>query len=84
MVEPGTGARGSARVAAMEEELMIILYLVAIILANLSVAHFGPSVAVVNAFLFIGLDLTARDALHERWHGRHLARLALSALRAGA
>jgi uncharacterized PurR-regulated membrane protein YhhQ (DUF165 family) len=53
---------------------MIILYLVAIVLANLSVAHFGPSVAVLNAFLFIGLDLTARDALHERWAGAHLRR----------
>ena len=50
----------------------VILYLVAIVLANLSVAHFGPSAAVVNAFIFIGLDLTTRDELHERWHGRNL------------
>lgn len=28
--------------------------------------------AVVNAFLFIGLDLTARDNLHEAWKGRGL------------
>lgn len=47
--------------------IYIVLYLSAIVLANLSVAHFGPSVAVVNAFLFIGLDLTARDKLHEAW-----------------
>lgn len=53
---------------------MIALYLSAIVLANLSVAQFGPSVTVINAFLFIGLDLTARDALHQRWQGRHLAR----------
>lgn len=53
---------------------MIVLYLLAIVLANLSVARFGPSVAVVNAFLFIGLDLTARDALHERWKHNHLTR----------
>jgi hypothetical protein len=25
-------------------------------------------VAILNAFLFIGLDLTARDRLHETWH----------------
>lgn len=50
----------------------VILYLVAIVLANLSVVYFGPSAAVVNAFIFIGLDLTTRDELHERWHGRNL------------
>ena len=27
----------------------------------------------VNAFLFIGLDLTARDRLHDAWHRRGLA-----------
>lgn len=50
----------------------ICLYLVAIILANLSVATFGPASTIVNAFLFIGLDLTSRDALHEAWHKKHL------------
>lgn len=35
-------------------------------------ARFGPGIAVVNAFLFIGLDLTARDHLHEAWRGRGL------------
>ncbi len=52
--------------------LYITLYLSAIILANISVAYFGPAVAVVNAFLFIGLDLTARDKLHEAWRGNGL------------
>jgi queuosine precursor transporter len=52
--------------------IYIALYLVAIVLANLSVAAFGPSVAVLNAFLFIGLDLTARDQLHEAWRDNHL------------
>ena len=50
----------------------IILYLVAIVLANLSVATFGPTVVIINAFLFIGLDLTARDQLHEAWRGNNL------------
>lgn len=50
----------------------VFLYLAAIVAANLLIVRFGPSVAVVNAFLFIGLDLTTRDALHERWNGRHL------------
>ena len=51
---------------------MIYLYLGAIVLANLSVAQFGPAVSILNAFLFIGLDLTSRDILHERWHRRGL------------
>jgi hypothetical protein len=50
----------------------VILYLVAIVLANLSVAAFGPAVVIINAFLFIGLDLTARDHLHDAWRGNHL------------
>lgn len=51
---------------------MIVLYLAAIITANLTVAAFGPGVSILNAFLLIGFDLTARDALHERWHRRGL------------
>jgi hypothetical protein len=50
--------------------IYIVLYLAAIILANLSSAHFGPGASVVNAFLFIGLDLTSRDKLHDKWQGR--------------
>jgi len=50
----------------------ITLYLVAIVIANITVAVWGPSVTIINAFLFIGLDLTARDNLHEAWHGRGL------------
>lgn len=52
--------------------IYVILYLVAIVLANLSVVAFGPGVTIINAFLFIGLDLTARDKLHDAWRGRHL------------
>jgi hypothetical protein len=48
---------------------MTAVYLAAVVLANLTVAWFGPGVAVLNAFLFIGLDLTARDRLHDRWRG---------------
>ena len=52
--------------------LFVILYLSAIVLANLTVAWFGPKIIIFNAFLFIGLDLTSRDHLHEAWHGRGL------------
>jgi hypothetical protein len=48
------------------------LYIAAIVAANLSVAHFGPWVSPINSFLLIGLDLSLRDALHDRWRGRGL------------
>jgi hypothetical protein len=49
---------------------LVLVYLVAIVAANLSVAYFGPSSVIINAFVFIGLDLTTRDGLHEMWQGR--------------
>lgn len=52
--------------------LLVSMYLAAIVAANLTVAWLGPSVVIVNAFVFIGLDLTARDRLHEAWGGRGL------------
>lgn len=52
--------------------MYIALYLVTIVAANLSVAYFGPLSTIANAFLFVGLDLTLRDALHERWEHRYL------------
>jgi hypothetical protein len=52
----------------MNEKIKYIsMYLGAIVLANLSTSYFGASASVVNAFLFIGLDLTSRDKLHESW-----------------
>ena len=56
--------------------LYVGLYLAAILLANLDLVWFGPTarlwVTIANAFLFIGLDLTARDRLHEAWHHKGL------------
>ena len=46
------------------------MYLVAIVLANLLVAEFGTKAVLVVAFLFIGLDLTSRDYLHEIWQSK--------------
>lgn len=53
--------------------LYVLMYLAAIVIANLTVAAFGPSMVIVNAFLFIGLDLTSRDRLHDAWQGKQLA-----------
>jgi hypothetical protein len=47
----------------------VILYAAAMVGANLSVAAFGPWISPVNAFLLIGLDLSLRDHLHDRWTG---------------
>lgn len=52
--------------------IYVVMYLVAIVLANLTVAAFGPQMVIFNAFLFIGLDLTARDRLHDAWRGNRL------------
>lgn len=56
----------------MNQVFLIGLYLAAIVAANLSIAYYGPQATIVNAFLFIGLDLVTRDALHEVWRGRSL------------
>jgi uncharacterized PurR-regulated membrane protein YhhQ (DUF165 family) len=44
----------------------LIAYAVAMTVANLLVATFGPSISPINAFFLIGLDLTLRDWLHVR------------------
>jgi queuosine precursor transporter len=56
----------------MQPKYIIALYLSAIVAANLLVAAFGPAISILNAFLFIALDLTARDRLHEAWKGQGL------------
>jgi len=44
----------------------------AIVAANLVTAWLGPWVTPINGFLFIGLDITSRDALHDAWHRKGL------------
>lgn len=56
----------------MSNKPLIAVYLVAIISANLLAARYGPWMTVVWAFLFIGLDLTTRDRLHQAWRGNRL------------
>jgi queuosine precursor transporter len=51
---------------------LVLVYLLAIVLANLMVSWFGAGITIINAFLFIGLDLTNRDKLHDAWNGRGL------------
>ena len=56
----------------MSNIFIILLYLVSIISANLLVATFGTQAVIIVAFLFIGLDITARDKLHEAWRNEGL------------
>lgn len=42
------------------------IYAIAMTMANLLVAQYGPWVTPINAFVLIGLDLTLRDWLHTR------------------
>lgn len=51
---------------------LVVLYLVAIVAANLFVAWLGPWVTPLTGFVFIGLDITARDGLHDQWNRRGL------------
>jgi uncharacterized PurR-regulated membrane protein YhhQ (DUF165 family) len=46
--------------------IAIGIYAIAMTIANLTVAAFGPAVTPINAFLLIGLDLALRDWLHVR------------------
>ena len=50
----------------------VLIYLSAVVMANMIILWFGPQAAIVTAFLFIGLDLTLRDKLHDQWQGKQL------------
>lgn len=51
---------------------LVAIYLAAIVAANLTVTALGPAASVPIAFVWIGLDLTLRDTIHERLQGRGL------------
>lgn len=45
------------------------IFVLAITISNLMIGWFGPWVSPINAFFLIGLDLSIRDHLHEKWNG---------------
>lgn len=59
--------------------LSAVIYIAAMVAANLSIAYFGPASAPVNAFLFIGFDLAMRDWLQEQFKHRTMMILILCA-----
>lgn len=52
--------------------MIIFIYILAITVANLTIAQFGPWVSPINSFLLIGLDMVLRDKLHDKWVGNGL------------
>lgn len=52
--------------------IYVAIYLLAIVDANLLIAWLGPSYMPIVGFLFIGLDFTSRDKIHDVWNGRGL------------
>ena len=52
--------------------ILVFIYLLSVVLANMLILWLGPQAAVITAFLFIGLDLSLRDKLHDQWHGKQL------------
>jgi uncharacterized PurR-regulated membrane protein YhhQ (DUF165 family) len=48
------------------------IFVAATALANISISHFGPQAAPINAFVLIGLNLTLRDSIHDKWQGKNL------------
>lgn len=63
----------------MSTLIAVALYAATMTLANLSVATWGPWVSPINAFIFIGLDLSLRDWLHVRLKTWHMGALIVSA-----
>ena len=53
----------------MRTKIAVGIYLAAIVAANMVIAAFGPAASIYVAFIFIGLDLSLRDELHDTWKG---------------
>ena len=51
---------------------MILIYILSIVAANLLIVNKGPWATVWTAFIFIGLNITIRDVIHDRWKGKGL------------
>lgn len=64
--------------------MRVMLWILSMVAANLSVQFFGPVSMIPNAFLFVGLDLTLRDRIHDEWSGARLwPRMVLLVVSAG-
>jgi len=62
----------------MSLTVAVVIYAIAMTLANLSVATWGPWVSPINAFVLIGLDLALRDWMHVRLRAWQMGALILA------
>lgn len=69
----------SAHGVALTTRTAVVVYITGLVLANILVGHFGPSVTPVLGFLFVGLDLSLRDWLHVRIRPWQMGLLILAA-----
>lgn len=82
---PASAAHASgAGDGTMKTVFLVGGYLVAIVIANLAIVWFGAMASIPTSLAFIALDLTARDSLHDIWHGRHLWRNMLALILSGS
>jgi queuosine precursor transporter len=63
--------------------LLTLLYVLAPAAANLIIGHYGPEAVPAVSFFLVGLVITTRDILHERWRGNHLTAKMAAAIMAG-
>jgi hypothetical protein len=59
--------RTSEKGKSIQVAVLVAAFLVAIVVANLALTHWGPSAIIPNAFFLIGLDLITRDRLADFW-----------------
>jgi uncharacterized PurR-regulated membrane protein YhhQ (DUF165 family) len=57
--------------------VLVAAFLAAIVVANLTLTHWGPSAIIPNAFFLIGLDLVTRDRLADFWGTTRWAKMLL-------
>lgn len=60
----------------LTEAGLVVVFLAAIVAANLITSRYGPEASIYNAFFLIGLDLTTRDALHDFWERHRIPKMA--------
>lgn len=63
---------------------LVGVFLAAIVAANLTLTHFGPSWLYINAFFLIGLDFITRDRLADFWGTTRWLKMALLIAAGGA
>lgn len=64
--------------------VLVIVFLVAIVTANLITTRYGPAASIYNAFFLIGLDLVTRDRLADFWGTTRWAKMGLLILAGSA